>query len=92
MQKMKNNKKGIAAFNLLTGGAIAILVLVVVLIITFSVNEQLRTTVTTNSLGYNASVDADTAISNIPTFLPVIVIVLIAVVILLFVRQLQVTQ
>lgn len=153
------NKKGQNGLSMLTGGAIAVLVLIIVLIVTFAVTSSLKETFTdlsysesiamdnlvwdtltrtstggitsvvnasttlgtgnysynstaneiillstefnastmtvtypvadTDSQMYNATVDAETGLSNIPSFLPVLIVVMVAVVILMLVGMLK---
>jgi len=77
------NKKGLAQLGALV---IALVVVGIVLVVGFSVLDKLQATQTANSYGYNATTNVITALDDIPGWLPVIVVVAIAGVVLALIR------
>ena len=78
-----------ANLSVLTGLVIALVVIGIVLAVGFSVLGKLKGTLTANSAEANATTATITAMSQIPTWLPVIVVVAVAGVILMLIKVFQ---
>ena len=78
-----------ANLSILTGLVIALVVIGIVLAVGFSVLGKLKGTLTANTSEYNATGATITAMSQIPTWLPVIVVVAVAGVILMLIKVFQ---
>lgn len=80
---IKGKKGNISALPSLV---IALVVVGIVLAVGFSTLDQLQGTQTSGTYGYNATTDVITSMDDIPGWLPVIVVVAIAGIILLLIR------
>lgn len=93
IESLKMNRKGIYAIDLLVSAVLGImvLVLVVVLILIILGNMQSNTTLApVNSAAYNSLGTASTAVSQVPQWFSIIIIVVIAVglvALVLFLKQ-----
>lgn len=68
-QQAKNLRSN---FNLLLEFILIVAVISIVSVLVFEVNEDARTDLTANSVGYNATIKADQAVAKVPDRLPLL--------------------
>jgi len=86
----KLEKKGNMAIGLIISLIAGLVVLAIYLSVGFSVTEQLQGTQTANGVAYNATGEVIGAMDDIPAWIPVIVVVVVAVGIIALLKMFKV--
>ena len=88
MKDMK--KKGNVAIGLIISLVLGLVVLSIYLAVGFSVTEKLQSTQTTDGTAYNATGTILTSLDDVPAWIPVIVVVVVAVGIIALLKMFKV--